>query len=181
MFQLLTRIYAAFICCLQLNWGLYGVCSRYLQTQAAKPIPTLQLSVVLMAVAWAGCIVFYTIPSTAVTLAAAARQQWQQRQASSSAAVLPQHLAQPSCSSSEDAVKDPVVLQPESAAGSQAAACHSSSGSSWHSELLQRLKSWAVAAVIGGLVAAQALTLIYASRFTVAYMVQVRQSTVSVG
>jgi hypothetical protein len=156
------------------------VCSRYLQTQAAKPIPTLQLSVVLMAVAWAGCIVFYTIPSTALTLAAAARQHWHQRQASKSTAV--QDPMQPTCVSVT--VETPAVVQTGSAPGAKAAAaaapaaampCSSSADSSWRSELAQRFKSWAVAALIGGLVAAQALTLIYASRFTVAYMVQVRR------
>ena len=47
----------------QLSWGLYGVCTRYLQTTSEYPIPTLQLMVVLNIIAWPGLILFCTLPT----------------------------------------------------------------------------------------------------------------------
>jgi len=47
----------------QLSWGLYGVCTRYLQTTSEYPVPTLQLMVVLNIIAWPGLILFCTIPT----------------------------------------------------------------------------------------------------------------------
>lgn len=123
---------------LQINWGLYGVCSRFLQTQAAEPIPTLQLSVVLSAVAWAGLIVFYTLPSTTIVLAKAARQQWQQHHAQ-------QQQAGRGCV--EVVVQQPKAApprEPEGGKASGADAAPSRQHGAW-----QTLRSLAVAASIG--------------------------------
>lgn len=57
----------------QLSWGLYGVCTRYLQTTSEYPIPTLQLMVVLNIIAWPGLILFCTVPSYLM-------KRWKERQ-----------------------------------------------------------------------------------------------------
>ncbi|KAF6252793.1 hypothetical protein COO60DRAFT_498682 [Scenedesmus sp. NREL 46B-D3] len=47
----------------QFTWGLTAVATRYVQTRAPQPVPTLQLWVVASVIAWVGLLLFYSIPS----------------------------------------------------------------------------------------------------------------------
>lgn len=58
---------------------LAGVCTRYLQTDSAQTVPTLQLAVVLTVVAGAGLVIFIAVPTWALALYAAARRHQQRR------------------------------------------------------------------------------------------------------
>ncbi|KAF8056101.1 hypothetical protein HT031_006452 [Scenedesmus sp. PABB004] len=137
----------------QVNWGLYGVCSRYLQTQAAVDIPTIQLDVVLTAVAWAGLVAFYTLPTAALGLARAACNAWQARRQPPELVGV---VVERSAHAGGAGAPPPGKAAPAGAVPGRRA---------W-------LVSMGVATAIGGLVAAQGLTLIWASRYTVAYIVQ---------
>uniref|UniRef100_A0A383W5L6 Sugar phosphate transporter domain-containing protein n=1 Tax=Tetradesmus obliquus TaxID=3088 RepID=A0A383W5L6_TETOB len=56
-------VYFAGALAVQFTWGLTAVATRYVQTQAPLPVPTLQLWVVASAIAWVGLLLLYSIPS----------------------------------------------------------------------------------------------------------------------
>lgn len=73
------------------------MCTRYLQTDSAQTVPTLQLAVVLTVVAGAGLILFIAVPTWAHALFTAARRQHQQRRAA--------HAQQEQAQQADDACK----------------------------------------------------------------------------
>jgi drug/metabolite transporter (DMT)-like permease len=206
------------------------------QTRAAKPIPTLQLTVVINAVALVGLLVFITIPSALASLFRAARAAWQRRRAAARAAAGAPAPGQPprnedlepwrvgaDATDASDAVEElrvptllaaaagsPVALapfsftsrgslslvaspaaspvaSPRAASVARAAACAAAAAAAAAkapppaepeaaAAAAAARRAWWVstgcATLIGGLVALQAMTLMYASRFTLAYVVQ---------
>ncbi|KAF8057772.1 hypothetical protein HT031_005956 [Scenedesmus sp. PABB004] len=126
----------------QLTWGLYGVCTRYLQTSVQRPIPTLQLMVAINLIAWPGLIIFCTIP-TAVARWWAARGARRAAAAEAAAAEAPPAPAEPA------APPAPLGVRFRAYA-----------------------RTTALATGIGGIISMQALTQVYASRFANAYLAQ---------
>lgn len=128
----------------QLSWGLYGVCTRYLQTATPKPIPTLQLIVVINIMAWPGLILFCTIPNYII-------EWWKKRQAFKAKAAAATQLEHGGESPpQEEATPKPPLKE----------------------RFKKYIKSTAIATGIGATVSMQALTQIYASRFANAYVAQ---------
>uniref|UniRef100_A0A383W667 EamA domain-containing protein n=1 Tax=Tetradesmus obliquus TaxID=3088 RepID=A0A383W667_TETOB len=154
----------------QLNWGLYPVCTRYLQTSTNhKPIPTLQLAVVINIIAYPALVIFYTIPSRIRAHLAKRKQQqqqqqWQQQQCNTALDM----ASSASCGALE---VPPALLNPDQDPNDSTAAKDEPLP-----PLKERLKAGArvaaVATIVGGIVALQALTNIYAARLALAYLVQ---------
>ncbi|WIA09748.1 hypothetical protein OEZ85_009127 [Tetradesmus obliquus] len=158
----------------QLNWGLYPVCTRYLQTSTNhKPIPTLQLAVVINIIAYPALVIFYTIPSRIRAHLAKRKQQqqqqWQQQQWQQQQCITALDMASSaSCGALE---VPPALLNPDQDPNDNTAAKDEPV-----LPLKERLKAGArvaaVATIVGGIVALQALTNIYAARLALAYLVQ---------
>ncbi|KAF6251959.1 hypothetical protein COO60DRAFT_1644507 [Scenedesmus sp. NREL 46B-D3] len=152
----------------QLNWGLYPVCTRYLQTaRNHKPIPTLQLAVVINIIAYPALIIFYTIPSM-LRARYARRKQQQQRQKQQCITALDM-----ASSASGGALEvPPALLSAEQSTVSSSEKVAAEPQLPLKERLVAKARVAAVATVVGAIVALQALTNIYAARLALAYLVQ---------
>ena len=123
------------------------------QTRAARPIPTIQLSVVITAVATAGLVAFIAVPAALRKAAALALAAWRARREVGH----------------EQQQQQPSSPRKQAAATADDAAAATAARAAARRRLLV---SAGVATGIGALVALQALTLIYASRLVFAFLVQ---------
>lgn len=155
-----------------------GVCTRYLQTDSAQTVPTLQLAVVLTVVAGAGLILFIAVPSWAHALYAALRRRRQLRCAARAAqaeegsekptegkSASVDLESQPSAAGGQpDHMFAALMLRSTSSVIAKARlSAQPSARTAAAAEKERRralLRSYGAAAVIGTLVALQALTLV---------------------
>ncbi|KAF6252805.1 hypothetical protein COO60DRAFT_1643720 [Scenedesmus sp. NREL 46B-D3] len=151
----------------QLNWGLYPVCTRYLQTATNyKSIPTLQLAVAINVIAYPALLIFYTIPSMLCARFAKRnqQQQWQQQRQQQQCITALDMASSASCGALE---VPPALLSTDQSTSKAAVAAPQLP---LKERLVARARVAAVATAVGAVVALQALTNIYAARLALAYL-----------
>jgi drug/metabolite transporter (DMT)-like permease len=153
----------------QLSWGLFGVCTRYLQIHTDSPIPSLQLCVVMTVVSWAGLVIFSFIPTMAKEAVRALLRRRRAARATSDRNFIAKALA---ASNAANANAAKTAVAPHDIEASAATTADAAAADAKRAARKARLVSAAAATVIGTLVVLQGLALIYASRLTRAYIVQ---------
>ncbi|WIA39380.1 hypothetical protein OEZ86_005485 [Tetradesmus obliquus] len=159
----------------QFVWGLWAVCTRYMQTRPNPVAPTLQLLVVLNIIAWPSVVALVYLPNCTMRRLQQRKQRRQQQQTAACAAV-------GGCTANQD---DAYVFTPSNSNEQQDAElgqafqkqqqqeeAEDEMPQGWRQRLVAFARAQVLPSAIGGIACLYNLVNIYATKFTTSYLVQ---------